>query len=124
MPEPQIMIIEDEKALLLLYRYLLEKQGYSVITAADGREALRLLAEHTPTLVFLDVRLPHVSGLQVLGYIRTQARFQQTRVIVNSCQKDYEHEADIGEFILKPIRPQLISTIAVETFSAQTCVSG
>ncbi len=119
MYEPQIMIIEDEKPLLSLYRFLLEKQGYNVITAADGREALHILAEHTPYLIFLDVRLPYISGLHILAYIRTQARFEQTRVIVNSCQKEYQHEPYVDEFILKPLLPQTVKTIASETF-AQT----
>lgn len=120
MPEPQIMIIEDEKPLLLLYRFLLEKQGYRVLIAADGREAMQLLAVHTPSLIFLDMRLPYVSGLQVLGYIRTQARFQQTRVIANSCQKDYQFEPQVDEFIQKPLLPQTVKLIASETLSSLT----
>lgn len=120
MTKPHIMIIEDEKPLLRLYRYLLEKQGFTVLAAADGREAMHLLAEHTPYLIFLDMRLPYISGLQILIYIRSQERFQNTRIIVNSSQKEYEHEPYVDEFILKPLRPQTIRDIAAETFSAPT----
>src|SRR5688572_18832079 len=105
MPEHQVMIVEDDRSLLMLYRKVLEKKGYRVLTAGDGREALVLLEEHTPAVIFLDVRLPLIDGMQVLKHIRSRERFNATRVVVNSSLHDYAQDVQDDEFVLKPIRP-------------------
>ncbi|MCU0514384.1 MAG: response regulator [Anaerolineae bacterium] len=119
MTERLVMIIEDEPGLLLLYRKVLEKHGYEVLAATDGNQALRLLEEHTPQLIFLDVRLPVVDGLQVFKHIRSRERFNHTRVIINSSGSDYGRDLDRShdqdEFLQKPIRAAQIAEIAART---------
>jgi DNA-binding response OmpR family regulator len=114
MPDHQVMIVEDDRSLLLLYRRVLEKQGYEVLTASDGRQAISLLEEYTPTIIFLDVRLPLIDGMQVLKHIRSRERFNQTRVVVNSSLHDYAQDVQDDEFVLKPIRPAQIAEIVAK----------
>ena len=59
---PTILVVEDEEPIAELLRAVLEDEGYRVITAADGREALERLAEARPALVLSDVMMPHLDG--------------------------------------------------------------
>lgn len=115
MTQKLVMIIEDDRSLLTLYQQVLKRQGYQIISASDGKEALALLEEHTPSLIFLDVRLPLVDGMQVLKHIRSRERFNETRVVVNSTLKEYGLELQNDEFLLKPIRPAVMAEIAAKT---------
>jgi len=56
--KPTVMIVEDEEALLTLLQYNLDKEGYKVITASDGEEAVLMIKETTPDLVLLDAAQP------------------------------------------------------------------
>ena len=62
---PQILIVEDEPALVTMLRYNLEKEGYRVDDAGDGEEALLRVEESIPDLVLLDWMLPRLSGLRL-----------------------------------------------------------
>jgi DNA-binding NtrC family response regulator len=67
-----VLVAEDEAQARESLRALLEDEGYDVVTAADGEETLRLLAERTPDAVLLDIRLPGKDGLAVLRELRLQ----------------------------------------------------
>lgn len=59
----QILIVDDEKALVKGLRYTLEKEGYTVQAAYDGQEALDILKNSKPDIIILDLMLPKVDGL-------------------------------------------------------------
>ena len=63
MLKPAVLIVEDEGALLTLLRYNLEREGYRVLEARDGEEALLIASEEQPDLVLLDWMLPQLSGI-------------------------------------------------------------
>ncbi|HYO73163.1 MAG TPA: response regulator [Archangium sp.] len=65
MPE-QILVVDDVRDMRLLLRYQLEQEGYAVTEASDGKAALKLLRECTPGLIITDVRMPFMSGLELL----------------------------------------------------------
>jgi two-component system, NtrC family, sensor kinase len=69
MPE-QILVVDDERDMRLLLRYQLEQEGYAVTEASDGQVALRLLRECPPGLIITDVRMPFMSGLELLREAR------------------------------------------------------
>lgn len=111
---PKAMIVEDDDGMRLIYQHVLGSQGFEVLEAADGQQAMDLLEEHTPDLLFLDVRLPFISGLDILDYMRDGDRFHQTYIVVAS-SSHHPHGAITGrqvEFVLKPIRPAQIRDIA------------
>lgn len=69
MPE-QILVVDDERDMRLLLRYQLEQEGYAVTEASDGKAALKVLRECSPALIITDVRMPFMSGLELLREAR------------------------------------------------------
>ena len=67
---PLILAVDDEAPILELLRVNLTAEGYNVITASDGMVALKLLEEHIPDLLLLDIMMPNLDGMQVLERIR------------------------------------------------------
>ncbi len=74
MSKARILIVDDEPDVLGFMRELLEQKGYEVETATGGEQALVLLAEAAPALLITDLRMPHMSGLDLLGKVREQNR--------------------------------------------------
>jgi two-component system, OmpR family, alkaline phosphatase synthesis response regulator PhoP len=73
MPAPTILVVEDEAAIRMVVRTYLEHEGYRVILAENGREALSLVREQQPDLVILDLMLPEMDGTQVIARLRQDA---------------------------------------------------
>jgi two-component system cell cycle response regulator DivK len=65
-----ILVVEDNDLNLKLFGDLLEMSGYHVLKAREGMEALRLVREHRPDLIVMDIQLPGVSGLEVTKWIK------------------------------------------------------
>jgi two-component system, OmpR family, phosphate regulon response regulator PhoB len=78
----QILIVEDETALVTMLRYNLEKEGYMVFDVGDGEEALTFLADHKPDLIILDWMLPSLSGIEVCRQLRRKSATRETPVIM------------------------------------------
>jgi DNA-binding response OmpR family regulator len=78
----QILVVEDESHLLELYQKELEDEGFKVITATDGEQAIHLTKKALPDLVVLDIKINKVFGLDVLEEIKTFNR--KIPVILNS----------------------------------------
>ncbi|NLL90008.1 MAG: response regulator transcription factor [Dehalococcoidales bacterium] len=68
----KILVVEDDLNLLATLRYNLKKEGYDVVTAADGAEALEAARREKPALLILDVMLPKLSGLEVCRILRSE----------------------------------------------------
>ena len=66
----KILIVDDEKSIVDILKFNLEKQGYATVCAYDGREGLRCAREENPDLILLDVMLPHMNGFDVCKTIR------------------------------------------------------
>jgi len=99
--------VEDEAALVTMLRYNLEKQGFRVEEAADGQEALTLIAETRPDLVLLDWMLPAMSGLEVCRQIRRRPATRDLPVIMVTARtedQDAVRGLNIGadDYITKP----------------------
>ena len=78
----RILVVEDDKAVLATLKTILEKAGYEVVTAEDGFAAGATLMEQRPVLMILDLRLPHLDGMEVLKYVRNKPELTPTRVLV------------------------------------------
>ncbi|HEY1835281.1 MAG TPA: response regulator [Candidatus Saccharimonadales bacterium] len=90
-----ILIVEDEAPLREAYQTILTTHGHKVETAADGEEALRLVHKRVPDVILLDMKLPHVSGLEFLRQLHADdSKALKAAIIVFSNQ---ENEADIDE---------------------------
>lgn len=111
------LVVEDERTLEVIYRFILERAGFKVLFATDGQQALDILETTTPNLIFLDMLLPHVHGREVLRYIRKTNRLDSARVVVTSSMQNYERDVEREEFLLKPVHAPVIARIADETRS-------
>ncbi len=80
--KPVILVVEDETALCALLRYNLEKEGFEVLEAHDGEEALLIGEERDLDLVLLDWMLPHVSGIEVCRQLRRKRATRNTPIIM------------------------------------------
>lgn len=87
-PKARILIADDEPNIRLLYRSELEAEGYEVILAEDGKEALAKVESEKPDLVVLDIRMPGIDGVEALGRIIDKNRTMP--VILNSAYSAYE----------------------------------
>src|SRR4051794_16022482 len=82
MPKPKILVIEDERALVEVLTYNLEREGYDVLVAYDGQDGLRQAQLKLPDLIVLDLMLPVKPGLEVCRELRTGARTRDTPIVM------------------------------------------
>ena len=82
MSKPAVLVAEDESALVTLLRYNLEREGYRVLEARDGEEALLVAAEEQPDLVVLDWMLPQLSGIEVCRRLRGRQETRNVPIIM------------------------------------------
>src|SRR5260370_18636960 len=85
---PRLLVVDDEPDIALLCRINLEAAGYQVVTAGDGREALKLVTETIPDLVLLDVLMPDPDGLAVLAEIRQNPATAHVPVVMLTARAD------------------------------------
>jgi DNA-binding response OmpR family regulator len=111
LPETSVLLAEDDRGIAGLYRQRLELEGYAVTVAVDGEAALATAFASVPKMVILDVRLPELSGLDVLERLRKDRRTRQVPVVILTNWEDEEARAralKLGalEFLLKSeVRP-------------------
>jgi len=111
MKKGTILVIDDEKDLIELVRYNLEKDGFDVIAATDGQSGLEVVKKHRPDLVVLDLMMPGLDGLQVCQQLRADPRAGRIPVIMLTA-KATEADRIVGlelgadDYITKPFSPR------------------
>lgn len=78
----KIMLVEDETSLREIYGSRLEAEGYEIISASDGEEALALAVKEKPDLIISDVMMPKISGFDMLDILRTTPETKNTKIIM------------------------------------------
>ena len=104
----KIMIVDDNEDVVTTYRVVLERMGYGVVAAHDGRECLDGIKEIKPDLVLLDVLLPGLSGTEVCRSIKETAQTKDIPVVAITASMSVETRnrmAEVGadDFLLKPL---------------------
>lgn len=107
LPQPTVLIVEDETSQVELLKFNFEKSGYSTLVAMDGEEGLLQAQEHTPDLIVLDWMLPELSGIEVCRQLK---RSEATRAIpilmltARGEESDKVRGLDTGadDFVVKP----------------------
>ncbi len=102
------LTVDDDAPTLRLYRLLLEQAGMTVLTAGNGLEAIRLAVEHRPHLMITDLRLPLVSGLEVIRQARRHRQLDHVAAVVITAAATAENEklsfeAGCDAFLVKPV---------------------
>jgi putative two-component system response regulator len=110
-----ILIVDDDRASLLMLEDLLTLSGFRVLTAEEGRQGIEAFVNHSPDLVITDIRMPHVDGLELLRNIRELDAL--TPVILVTGHGDLENamralRRGAYDFILKPINPEVLLNAA------------
>jgi two-component system response regulator RegX3 len=100
----RILLVEDEPSLVETVRYALEREGFGVTVARDGREALERFAAEPPDLVILDLMLPAVSGLDVCRRIRESSMVPIVIVTAKDAEADKVAGLELGadDYVTKP----------------------
>lgn len=102
----KILIVEDEHVLLEAYELILKSEGYEVVLAHDGEEALKITGDYEPDIILLDLRMPRVNGIQFLKQYNLAEKHPDVKVIVFSnmdAQSDIDAAYELGaeRYILK-----------------------
>jgi len=111
----KVLVCDDERHIVRLIQVNLERQGYTVVTAFDGREGLEKIRSEKPNLVVLDVMMPYMDGFEVLKTIRREPETENLPVIMLTAKaqdKDvfegYHYGADM--YLTKPFNPMELVT--------------
>jgi DNA-binding response OmpR family regulator len=78
----KILIADDEPNIVISLEYLLKREGYQVVVARDGQEALEAIVREHPDLVLLDVMMPHKTGFEVCQAVRASPGVEQTPILM------------------------------------------
>ena len=111
MPQPKLLLVEDDGSLAELLEYRFEKEGYDVRTTSDGDEALLMAEEETPDLVILDWMIEGTSGIEVCRRLRRSKATAAVPIIMltaREAEDDRIRGLDTGadDYITKPFSPR------------------
>ena len=109
-----VLLVEDEEPLRHVLRDLLERDGFTVVEAADGVQALDEVDRSAPDVIVLDLSIPRLDGYGVLSHLRARPSTSKLPVIVLTAKGDEENEVRVFEtgandFLTKPFRPRALS---------------
>ncbi len=113
----KILAIDDEKDILLLLKYNLEQEGYTVKTVESGVEGLKIVEKFSPQLILLDIMMPKLDGIETCIKLRSIESLSNVYVIfLTAREEEYSEvaafDAGADDYITKPIKPRaLISRI-------------
>jgi CheY-like chemotaxis protein len=123
MSSPAVLLVEDNPDDVFIMRRMLKKAGFALPlqVVSDGREALDYLAAtgayegcSAPSIIFLDLKLPYVHGLEVLEWIRQQPHLRDLEVVVltsSAEERDQKRAFELGvkTYLVKPPKPEVLS---------------
>jgi len=111
----KILIADDEPDILEIIQFNLQAEGYEVITARNGDEAIDMAKKHHPDLIILDVMMPGKNGIDACNILRSQPDFKDTLIIFLSALSDETTEVrgletGADDYLTKPISPKVLIT--------------
>jgi two-component system alkaline phosphatase synthesis response regulator PhoP len=119
----KILAVDDEKHIVRLVQVNLERAGYLVVTASDGKEALAKVAEEKPDLVVLDVMMPYMDGFEVLQNLRRNPSTRDIPVIMLTAKaqdadvfKGWQSGVDL--YLTKPFNPMELLSFVKRIFDS------
>lgn len=108
-----ILIADDEPDILEILGFNLEREGYSILTAKDGNQALDMARKYRPDLIILDIMMPFKTGIDVCNMLRMQPEFRDTLIVMLTAMSDegsHVKGLDSGadDYIGKPVSPKVL----------------
>lgn len=108
----KILLVDDEKDILEFLSYNLSREGYTVFTEKNGKDAIKTAKKTKPHLIVLDVMMPEMDGIETCGYLRDIEDLKQSLIIfLTARSEDFSQiaglEAGADDYISKPIKPKV-----------------
>jgi len=113
----KVMVVDDSKTIRRTAETLLKKEGFEVITATDGFDALSKIADSKPAIIFVDIMMPRLDGYQTCALIKNNSEFKSTPVVMLSSKDGLFDKAKgriVGsdQYLTKPFsRDELLGAI-------------
>ena len=112
-PAKKILIVDDEPDILEFLKYNLRKEGYEVVTANDGKQAIAVAEQEKPNLIVLDIMMPELDGVEACRLLRQKKEFADTPIaFLTARDEDFSQitALDVGgdDYITKPIKPRVL----------------
>ena len=116
-----VLVADDDDDILLLVTTRLKRDGYEVVAARNGLEAVALAEQHTPAVAVLDVGMPGLDGLEVLAAIRGIEALKDTRVLLLTAKAQESDvrrgfEAGADAYVKKPFSPAELAARVKELY--------
>lgn len=107
---PTILVVDDEPYMIRLLQHHIQRAGYRMVKASNGREALERIREDQPSLVLMDVMMPELNGLEVLAELRKREETKLLPVIIMTANaqrftREEAEAAGVSAFLTKPFSP-------------------
>ncbi len=112
-----VLVVDDEDMTRKLLRLMLERDGFTILEAEDGQQALEVIAESKPDIVILDVMMPNMDGFTTCQELRSQPETADLPIILLSARTQAEAvrtglQSGADRYMTKPIsKPELVQTI-------------
>ena len=109
----RILIVDDEEDIVALLKMRLEAEGYEILVASDGQEALDIAKREIPDLIILDLMLPKIDGYKVCRMLKFDERYKKIPIILftarsQSSDKDLGMEVGANAYLTKPFDPAVL----------------
>ncbi|WP_420476194.1 response regulator transcription factor [Noviherbaspirillum sp. ST9] len=111
-PKPPILVVEDDDHISQILKFMLERQGWRALLAADGMAARKLVEEgqERPALILLDVMLPYIDGFELVRIVRATPGWESIPIVMltaKNMERDIVRALDAGanDYIVKPFQP-------------------
>ncbi len=113
MENTKVLLVDDEQDIIEFVKYNLEREGYWIETANNGKEALEVAAKFQPALILLDIMMPEMDGIEACYKLRENKEFNNTIIaLLTARNEDYTQvaglQAGADDFIKKPIKPRVL----------------
>lgn len=114
----KVMIVEDNELNMKLFNDLLQAQGYETVQVRDGKDVVRLVRQHRPNLIIMDIQLPGVSGVELTKQIKSDPTLKEIPVLAVTAfamkgDQDKIMESGCDGYLSKPISvPIFLETVA------------
>ena len=111
--EFKVLVVDDEQDILEFLSYNLEKDGFEVLTAENGRQAVEIAKKEEPDIILLDVMMPDMDGIEACRTLRELPQFENTIIaFLTARTEDYSQiagfETGADDYISKPIKPRVL----------------
>lgn len=123
--QPQVLVADDDPAILRLVKTIVEKEGYSVVAARDGKEAYKLLQSGEKfTAAIFDVVMPYIQGTELVRYMKTEKDLRDIPVIMMTAEQNphlstESQSAGAVAFLPKPFTSGQLKTM-LQTFARKS----